>query len=153
MFARQRLSGLMHGIGIQGLGQPIGQPFFDGERRLAVDDPVFIGPLDGGKTRVKLCIDLFHRQDRCRLFPEVEVQGVADFIAVGVFCKIDMRDLSAGMDTSIGSPRPMDRHRLGTITSDRLFDGLLYRWRIGLALPARKAAAVIFDREFIACHV
>ena len=84
---------------------------------------------------------------------EFEVLTVL-FVYASLFLgEVQMRHLAGGMNAGIGAPGADRCHGLAAELVDRLFDRLLHGEPILLALPADKAAAVIFEGELVAVHM
>ena len=66
--------------------------------------------------------------------------------------EIKMSHLPAGMHTCVCAPCPIHHDLLSTRRQDRAFQHRLNGKAIGLALPAYKACAIIFNNDFITRH-
>ena len=66
--------------------------------------------------------------------------------------QVEMRRLAQRMNAGIGAAGAMHDDRLAAEALDRLFEDLLHREPVRLALPADEAGAVIFERQLVAGH-
>ena len=89
-------------------------------------------------------------QHRHRMRPQMGVQRVPHLVGADRLDEIEVRNLPQ----SHARPHPCGLHRVTctgapSSASRGFLDNLLNRGRIILALPARKGAAVIFQRQFV----
>ena len=65
---------------------------------------------------------------------------------------IDMGDLMGGMNAGIGPPGGVDGRALAREAEHGLFQHVLHRDALGLALPADEGRAVVFEGDAVARH-
>jgi hypothetical protein len=71
---------------------------------------------------------------------------------LGLFRKIEMRHLRERVHAGIGAAGAIDRCALAAEFLDRVFDDLLDRHALALALPADERRAVVLERDLVAGH-
>ena len=150
--AYQRLPSLVHSAPIElNRDMPDVAPF-DRRRRTPVEDAIPVVPADSREAGVEVLTDCRRLKDCYRIGLQVKVERIAHRCGVGFTGKIKMGDLAESMDAAVGSPSAMDGHRLLRESVDGLFQRLLDRPAIVLALPTDKTAAVILDVQPPARH-
>ena len=68
----------------------------------------------------------------------MRIDGIAQFIAAPILIEITCRDLRGGMHACVCAPCPFDDDGRAINGGERIFNDLLHRQTIGLALPAAK---------------
>ena len=147
VMADQRQRRLVHRTGVE---RPADLPRLagvEGERRAPVDDAVAVAPLDGGEAGVEAFIHLLGVGHRNGPGLQVVVQRLLDPEGLGLARDVDMRDLGQRVDARIGPPGGVGNDLLAAELLDRLFDALLDREAVLLALPADERPAIVFQRQ------
>ncbi len=143
----------VHGLVVEALGNPPDAAAVDDRRRSAIEQAIEVVAPDRRETGIEIIADGFGREDGDGLAPQMGVEGVAHRVGRPVADKVDMGDLTEGMDAGVGAPGALDHDRLAAKGGDRLFDRLLYGAAVLLTLPADIGAAVIFDGQLVAGHL
>ena len=152
MLADQSLGRRVHRLGVEA-GRHVPDPAgIEHRRRPTIEDPVEVVALHRREAGVEVVRHRLGREHRDRRRAEMGVDGVAHRVGGPVAAEVEMGDLAEGVDAGVGAPGALDHHRLAGEGADRLFEGLLHRRAIGLALPADERAAVILDGQLVAWH-
>ena len=152
MSAHQMPGGVTHGRGIDCATHQPGAPRLDPKRRPARNHTVGIAPAHGRKSRVPVGRHFRDRQDRDGGGFQVLVEGLLELKPVPVPNQVGLSDLTPGVNAGIGPACRRDRVERRIEYPQRRLEGALNRGLIGLALPARKRRAVVFDEKGKAGH-
>ena len=142
----------LHRRRVKRVANPPRRPPLECQRGAAVDDPVGIEPLHRRKPCVPVVGDKFRADYRHRIGPQVLVQRLGQAERVPRFFEVCMGDLPDGVDPRVGAPGALHGGWKAGEAFQRLLQPLLDGRAVGLTLPAREGAAVIFEGELVARH-
>lgn len=145
MMTDQCLRGVMHRTRVQSARVPPDEAAIQRRRRATIENPVKISAPGRGKARMKFVAHFLGFEDRHRVRADMLVQRIADRVRRKGFGKIDMRDLSEGMNTGVRPARALYESLLAAQSERRFFQHSLHAKTVVLTLPADERRTVVFD--------
>ena len=152
MPADERARRLLHRRGVEFALHTPGAAALEGQRRAAIDDAIEVMAHDRAAARVEMVCGPLGFEHGDGMGNEMRVDRLAQAPAPPLAFEIDMRDLPHRVNAGVGAAGAVDDEALAGQRRQRLFQRLLHRGAVRLALPTRVIRAVVFDRQLVARH-